>query len=368
MSNHVPSCDISFTVDSDDGTVPFCGNITCSTLRLSVNTAQDLSNLYSCSTITGDLVISSNFNESNAQLLGVKNVQGSLIIENVPSIQNLSLEIETIGKGLVLRNLTSLASVSLNGLKSVGNITWSGLPQLKQVESSSLTLTAGDVLISGTVLPGLGDLDIISTGNLQIMANIGFVNITLSASTANQITVSENGIGGQGSGSSVSLPNLTKAGQMSFEGCSNISAPLLEQTSGSLILSRNSLSSLSLPSLATIGGALVMNGTFTNLDFPKLNHVEGAFNILNNGTSDVCSGFAGLKQNVTKLPSATYACQNDAASSSNSSSTPIAPPPPPPSSTSTDAPAATTTPGAATLNKQSYLGLILVIAVGLVLV
>ena len=133
----------------------------------------------------------------------------------------------------------------------------------KSVEALSHPIDTTNLHIIKTMLPGLNNLDIISTGDLQIIDNSNYVNVSSQSTTANQIYISGNGISGEATGSMVSFPNLINTGPFSIQGSSEITAPVLE-TTGDLALANNYQSSLSLPSLTTIQGQLTINGAFSS--------------------------------------------------------------------------------------------------------
>lgn len=101
---------------------------------------------------------------------------------------------------------------------------------------------------------------------------------------------------------SFNAPNLTstKTGDISFVGNSqltNITFPVLTAIGGGLLIANNTgLDEITgFPKVKSVGGAVKLRGNFTDVEFPSLNDVKGAFDVSSTGDiASSCKTLGGL--------------------------------------------------------------------------
>ncbi|KAI9867258.1 MAG: hypothetical protein M1813_009536 [Trichoglossum hirsutum] len=315
--------------------------------RADSNTIQnqgDAKSLGSCSSISGDVIVAP-VASGTISLDGIQSIGGSLICRDAVNLTSLSAQnLKTIGNTFELNGLTVLSTLNFAALTEVKEISWTALPALQQLTFTSKVKKATNVLITNTQLNSLDGInleqaDVFNVNNNQYLRS---VNVQL-ANVTKALNVEANG-----KDLVASFPNLQWAFNITFRNCSDISLPSLASVNGSIgffdnyltsfnasnltstgpggsvvFVSNSKLTSVSLPVLKTVGGALQManntvmtvvdgfpalsvvagavdfSGNFTNVSLPSLTDVRGGFNMQTSAKEFDCSGFKAYKSNGT---------------------------------------------------------------------
>ncbi|KAL6935628.1 related to Cell wall protein ECM33 [Hanseniaspora guilliermondii] len=320
------------------------------TVKSAATAQSDLDSLSSCKTISGSLTLSGNL--INPTLNGVQVIDGDLNIENSADIVAFNANSLTeITGDLLLQNLTSIQTLSLESLNSVGSISLVALPVMDNFVITSLT-SADNIVISDTAvstLQGFNNLKKVEVFNINNNPNLVSIDSPIK-SISNGLSISSNGddlalvfdqliwannITVLGAGE-VEFPLLTKVNQsigfinntfeylnidnvteigVTFNVVSNdelteLSASNLETLGGALVIANNSkLTNVTgFPSLTSIGGALDVIGPFDSFSIPKLNSIKGGADVESNKTNFSCDALNKLEKSG-KIQGNVYKCK-----------------------------------------------------------
>lgn len=238
-----------------------------------------------CKTFTGSIAIATGTTDA-IDLSGIRRIAGSLVVDNATVITSLSgADLEVIDDTFLLREDQILSSLSFPRLTQVDTIDWQGLPNLGSVIFTTGLQFASSISIRNTYLNSLDGITTAKSVASFYLSNNNFLNaisIELKNLTT-ALTLEDNG-----SKMFASFPNLQWANNMTFRNCPNVSLPALQATNGSLGFYENTLQTLSLNNLTTVGGSLsfVSNTQMSSLMLPNLKSVGGGFSIQNNTALD----------------------------------------------------------------------------------
>jgi hypothetical protein len=265
----------------------------CSQATATINSQADATAFASCSTISGSVVVSSAAS-GVISIDGPQQITGDLTCENAGGLTSFgSTTIGSIGGAFTLTNLTLLSTLNMAALTSVKTIDWTALPALPGLTFGSTVSKATSVTISNTFLSTLDGINLGTVATLQIDNNNRLR--TFSTQVAN-ITSAVN-INSNGNSLEVSFPNLIWAANMTLRNVSSISIPSLATVNGSLGFYGNYMTDIAAPNLTSVGStatgqgslAFVANGKLANISMPLLKSVGGADQIANNTDLDSIS-------------------------------------------------------------------------------
>lgn len=267
---------------------------TCSATggQATINSQADAGQYSGCKKISGSLVIGPNA-PGTIDLSGPSEITGDLKVLNNGAIERFSSkDLTTVGGAFEMNNVTRLIGISLPKLTSVKTLKWQSLTRLETID---LTLTkAEEVEVSDTFLKSLKGLDVTSVKKLNINNNRLLTSFSSSlANLGDELILSANGIN-----LDVSLPNLVWIANMTIANVTKFSAPLLQTVNGSARFDSNYFTSFSAPNLtSTESGdiSFVGNGNVANITFPKLERIAGGLLIANNTELAEINGFPKLK-------------------------------------------------------------------------
>jgi len=275
-------------------------NSVCSQATATITTPADATQYASCSTISGSVVISSDAGNS-IQLDGPQQITGDLIVSNATQLISFSSStINAIGGAFRMDSLTLLSTLRFDELTQVGSIEWSALKALDSLTFPKFIQKAKSVLITNTFLSTLNGINLMTVATLDINNNLRLTNFSTQVNNITQLL----NIEANGQKLNVQLPNLQTAANMTFRNVSTLSIPSLATVNGSLGFYGNYFESLAAPNLTTIGSknvqntgslAIVANGDLTNISMPNLQTVQGAYQIANNSALQNIS-FPSLSQ------------------------------------------------------------------------
>ncbi|OAA67298.1 GPI-anchored cell wall organization protein ecm33 [Niveomyces insectorum RCEF 264] len=343
-------------------------NSVCSQTTFNINSQADVSALSSCSTLTGNVVIG-NQTGASLDLSGPTTIDGDVTLTNNNVISTFrSSSIAKISGAFHLQNLTTLSTLAFTSLTEVGSVNWVSLTALDVLTFTAGIKKADSIVVSDTFLSSLDGLDVASAatininnnrrlveytsqlGNLTDNLNINANGLDLQVSFPNLIWIANMTISNVSSFSvpslatvngsmrfdfnffkSFSAPNLTQTstGDISFvsnSGLTNISIPALTSVGGGFLIANNTaLQNITgFGKLKTVGGAINLRGNFTEIDFPSLNDVKGAFDVVS--TADISSSCATFKklapgsQGGGGQIQGTYTCQSNNANANSDTS------------------------------------------------
>ncbi|CCD22912.1 Ecm33p NDAI_0A07580 [Naumovozyma dairenensis CBS 421] len=331
----------------------------CSIGSKATATAQaDLDRYAGCETLVGNLTITGEL--GSAAIANVKELDGSLTINNATSLGAFSADsIQKITGALTLEGLTILDSASFGSLAQVGSITLQTLPAITTFSSN--LQNADDILISDTTLESvdgfstLKKCSVININNnryltsfesalesisdsLQFSFNGDEANVTFDKLVwANNITLRDvqkasfaklqkvNASLGfiNNSIESIDLSKLTTVGQtfsvVSNDELTTLKCSNLTSVGGGLVVANNTDLKIinGLKNLATVGGAIVVTGNFTALDLSSLKSVRGGGDFETKSGNFSCSALKKL-QSKGVIQGDSFVCKNGAVSSSSS--------------------------------------------------
>jgi hypothetical protein len=257
---------------------------------------QDASDIATCETFTGNIVVAADGPETVA-LETLKTVSGNIDVENVAKLRSFSSSSLQAVSSFTLNNLPELSNLSFPALRNFSSIKWSNLPSLEEstVTSGTLDGEIQEITIVNTSIKSLewlawpigSQLNISSNANLQ---SFGIPYATINAGSA--LTFSNNA-----ALTTIGLSNLT-----------GIYGGLQISGNGKMV-------EASFDKVETIDGFVQMSGDFTNVSMPVLNAINGALRI--ESTGDITTLCSSLQQKSSL--NGHYDCTSDAQKTPTSS-------------------------------------------------
>jgi len=303
-----------------------CGDTT-------VQTQSDADALASCSTVSGDIKIHQDFS-GTLTLNGVQKIEGSITSNNATGLTGIiAPSLQSISDNFWIFESPILTTLSFAELTSIGVIHWEALAGLQHLDFSSGVTDIGDVSIVNTGLRTLDGISLktVGTFNIENNANLKTVNVNNLTNATNLINFSGNSqqleiqfpnlgtaknltirnvktvaipslekLTGQlgfwqTNLTEFSAPNLTATADLTFNGntgLTNVSLPALSKVDGGFIITRNDeLSTILVPDLKSVTGAIDFSGTFNTVDMSALEEVDGGFNLQSTDGKFKCSDF-----------------------------------------------------------------------------
>ncbi|KAK9489796.1 hypothetical protein V1508DRAFT_400490 [Lipomyces doorenjongii] len=262
----------------------------CNETSITANVQSDLDNLSGCTTFSGDIILSPTL--TTATINGIQTISGNLICNNNTQITSISApSLQKIGGTFQLSQLTILNTLSFPRLSSIGSINWVTLPAVSGLSFTTGVTSCQDVTISDTDLSSLTGINLTTVSKLDINNNLNLNDIEMGLTEATyQVDISFNG------NTAVSFPYLQWAYNLTFQDVSSVSTPILSVVNASYLLISNVFSSFSAPNLTTVGGLSIdENLSLTNISFPKLTTIGGSgLQVANNTKLSSITGFPNL--------------------------------------------------------------------------
>lgn len=271
------------------------GTCTASGGTTTINSQADATQLASCKSVKGDVVIGTNAGPA-IDISGPGEITGALRILNNGIIESFtSSDLTKIGGEFRVQNVTKLSGLSLAKLTSAKTVSWQSLTSLEAPVLGPLGTTS-ELTVADTAIKTLDAFDIRTAEKIDINNNKRMTAIT---SKLNNLGISMvlNSNGLERTGIPVELPNLVWIANMTISNVSAFAVPSLRIVNGSARFDSNFFKSFSAPNLtATQSGdiSFVGNAQLTNLTFPKLESVGGGLTIANNTALDKIDGFPKL--------------------------------------------------------------------------
>lgn len=266
----------------------------CNNATTTISNAADASSLAKCTTFTGVVAIATDSAEV-VEINGLEEIQGSLIAANNSVLTTIgSNSLETVSDQITLANLSNLVNLTFPSWYSVGTLFVQNVTSPNVVNLETSVQQIDNLYILDTQLEDLQGFNVSSpqvqtlqiTGNYYLVDayfNVG--NITTSAMIANN------------SGSTtVRLPSLTYAYELSIANASSVDLTMLQSVSQNLDISYSQTQNFSCPGLTFVGGDLTMgnNGELAGLNLNELVDVQGTLAIEDNPVLMDLSGLSSL--------------------------------------------------------------------------
>lgn len=266
---------------------------TCTfTSTTTVNSQAEATKLASCRTVKGSVLIGT-ISGSSIDISGPQEITGDLSVLDNGDLENFqSSSLRTVGGAFTLRNVTKLSTLTFSSLTSVRALAWQSVTNLNSVTLGPLS-KADEVTISDTFLDTLTGLNLTSVNKLDINNNRRLKKFSTGLENLSDIlNIQANGIG-----LDVDLPDLTWISNMTIANVTKFSVPSLQVVNGSIRFDSNYFETFSAPNLThTESGdiSFVGNGALLNMTFPKLTSIGGGLLIANNTGLDKVTYFPKL--------------------------------------------------------------------------
>lgn len=251
-----------------------CGDTTISSQSDADTLAAD------CTTVKGDVTISSSYSQG-LDFGSIEKITGTLSCSDAPNITSITAgSLASIGGNFTLDGLTTLSSLSMAELTSIGSIAWQALPALYSLDFTTGVSTVGDLNILNTALTTLDGISLETVGQFQIEDNNGLKTCNISSLKNATGLIS---FAGNLDTLEVDLASLEGGTSMTFRNISSINIPSLEKLTGQLGFWGTDFATFSAPKL-TASGDLVFtdNSKLNNISAPVLKTVDGGFTVTRN--------------------------------------------------------------------------------------
>ncbi|TGJ82089.1 hypothetical protein E0Z10_g6667 [Xylaria hypoxylon] len=255
----------------------------CKDDPVEINSQADATVAAECETITHDLVLDIKAGpiiDLGGELTEIK---GSLIVKNNGLLQSLSSSsLKTVGGAFQLNNVTSLTSLVFPDLGEVGSIDWTTLSSLQEPTFGNPGITkAESVIVADTFVSNLDGINVQDVTDMNINNNRRLSKFSTSIKTlSNALYVTANALN-----MTMEMPNLEWIANMTIANVSTFSVPSLKYVNGSMRFDSNYFTEFLAANLTEIHDgdlSFVSNPQLTNVSIPKLERVGGGVTIANN--------------------------------------------------------------------------------------
>ena len=283
--------------------------------------------LSACPTFQGSIAIATDA-PSTIDFGGLGSIDGDLIADTALNVNTLTANsVKNITGQFKMNNMSALLNLEMQQLRGVGQIgkpntgiNWQGLPILQNFDFGRGLDSASSIDIENTQLQDLSPINVKVANMVQISNNNQLSKLDWGMTNCTNLTISGNGATTSGinvtlaslqgvasltvrNASALALPNietcdslfnveaalfdrldlpkLSQVGAISIANSGSlteVSMPALQQCSGgALKLTNNDQlgGQISFPQLTQIRGELNITGSFTGVDMPKLNTIQG---------------------------------------------------------------------------------------------
>ena len=278
---------------------PAMGNVSivsCSASTTTLSSASEVSALAECSTFSGSVVAIADGvadDDGSIALDGVEVLEGSLNITAVSSLSRLSSNsLRRIDGILELSSLEGLTAVSFPALLEVGEIRYTNLTRLTDLNFKNGLPTTESISISNTALRFLRSTTSVEQAkDIVIENNTNLQDIAISVDKIlNDLRIADNG-----KNLSLSLPTLQWTSTTTIDGCTSVNMPELVTLNTSGLFINNTVRELSLPKLQKCGDSInsflsfSLNNELRDLSLPQLEDIVGSLTTFDNYDLDLLS-------------------------------------------------------------------------------
>lgn len=266
----------------------------CDDPTATIRTQADATQVAKCESVEGSVVIAPEAGQK-IDLTGLSEIGGDLVAEHNGLLSDFSSStLETIGGSFTLKNLTALFNLGFNRLSEVGQIEWSTLTVLPELNFGTPGVTkAKSVVIADTVIKNIEGINVQSLTDMNLNNNKRLTKFSTSIkSLSNVLNVQANGLNLE-----LEMPNLEWIANLTIANVTTFSAPSLKVVNGSMRFDSNYFKSFSAPNLTDVQEgdiSFVSNPQLTNVSFPQLDKIGGGLTIANNTKLEEIDGFKSL--------------------------------------------------------------------------
>lgn len=250
-----------------------CGDTT-------VQTQSDADALASCSTVNGDIKIHHAYS-GDLTLNGIQKLQGSITSNNATGLTAIiAPSLVSISDNFWLFESPILTTLSFPMLTSIGTIHWEALAGLQALSFTTGVTNIGDVSIVNTGLRTLDGISLSTVGtfNIENNNNLKTVNVNNLTNATNLINFA-----GNNQQLEIMFPNLGTARNITIRNVKTVSIPSLQKLTGQLGFWATNITTFSAPNLTTTADLTFDGNTdLTNVSMPVLTKVDGGFIITRN--------------------------------------------------------------------------------------
>jgi hypothetical protein len=248
---------------------------------LTIQNQGDLSSALSgCTTFTGSIKFATN-TAGTISFGSVRTITGDVNIDSATNITALGADsLQQIGGKFTLKNLQLLTSISFPQLTDVGDIEFTGLPNLAQFGFGKNIQQVKTLNIQNTFLSSLSGINLQNVNSVYIANNRMLQSLSFQVTKISQAII----LLANGDQFDVSLPNLETAQNITIRTAKSVSLPSLKNVTGNLGFYENTFTSLTANNLTYVGSTLAVSGNLNlnNLTFPILKTIGGGFQVQNN--------------------------------------------------------------------------------------
>lgn len=257
-----------------------------------INSKADLDKIASCQSLSGDFVIGEDFTET-LSLGKLESIGGNFKAANVPKLSSINMPVlKTISGEFQLQECEALTSIVTPALTKVGQVTWITLPALSTCNAK--IGEAGTVRIKVTQLTSLSCINLKTVKRLEVDNNQYLKNVSMNLKNVSEAIA----MGFNAKDIAISFPDLIWCNNITLTGAGSISLPVLQKINGSMNVGNTTVTSIACKNLTSVEQTLAFIGNekVTELNFPLLTEIGGAFKIHNNSKLEVIDGFPTLHQ------------------------------------------------------------------------
>ncbi|KAH8159499.1 hypothetical protein CIB48_g8748 [Xylaria polymorpha] len=265
------------------GLVSGAAALGCKDDPVTINNQADATQASSCDSIPNDVVFGVNAGTTIDLSGDLTKIGGSLVVKNNGAIQTLqSSSLKTIGGAFQMNNVTALVSLVFPALSEVGSIEWTTLNALDEPTFGTPGITkAKSVVVQDTFVQNLDGINVQELTDMNINNNHRLSKFSTSIKTlSNALYVNSNALN-----MTMEMPNLEWIANMTIANVSTFSVPSLKTVNGSMRFDSNYFTNFFAPNLTeTHDGDLsfVSNPQLQNISIPLLKKVGGGLTIANN--------------------------------------------------------------------------------------
>ncbi|KAI0838601.1 hypothetical protein F5Y06DRAFT_296216 [Hypoxylon sp. FL0890] len=269
----------------------------CDDATATIKSAADATQVANCDSIKGSVLIDSNAGPDIDISGSLQEIGGDLTAENNGLLNSLrSDSLQTIGGTFSLKNVTKLSTLSFSALGEVGTIDWATLNALPEPTFGNPGITkATSVTIADTFIENINGINVQSLTDMNINNNRRLTQFSTSIkSLSNTLIIQANGLN-----LTMEMPNLEWIANMTIANVTSFSVPSLHTVNGSMRFDSNYFTTFIAANLTEIQDgdlSFVSNPELTNISIPSLERVGGGFTIANNTALGKLDGFGDLNE------------------------------------------------------------------------
>ncbi|KAK3182460.1 cell wall protein Ecm33 [Lecanicillium sp. MT-2017a] len=264
-------------------------------------TITELTKQFDCEVVEGLVSVSEELN-GKLVISGAKQFKGGFNVSGVTNLLGIESDsLNSIGGDFLLQDLNLLTSLKFTALKSINKLTMRRLKIISGLTfGGSGVSNATDVEINDCgALNDLTGLQITTVNNLKIINNPSLTKFDSSLVTINETLI----LTGNGDSFNVKMSDLETAFDIQVSDVKSFEVPALETIGSALRFENNSMiESFEAKNLTLVGknekdgGSLSFNNNkaLNNLSFPVLEKINGDLTIVNNTNLTELSGFPEL--------------------------------------------------------------------------